>query len=64
MFDFQTFSLEAQAFWNWDNIDLEATIVEVKIHIYMAHFYFIWIEHWVILSHGSLVPPKKSKLMG
>ena len=27
------------------NIDLEAPIVEVKIHIYMAHFYPIWIKH-------------------
>ena len=26
------------------NIDLEAIIVEVKIHIFMAHFYPIWIK--------------------
>ena len=27
------------------NIDLEATSVEKKIYIYMAHFYPLWIEH-------------------
>ena len=46
------------------DIDLEATIVEVKIHIYMAHFYPIWIKHsGVILSIVApyYPPPKKKK---
>ena len=39
--------------------------MEVKIHIYMAHIYLVWIEHGrVMLSHDPLVPLMKAKLMG
>ena len=47
------------------NIDLEATIVEVKIHIYMAHFYPFWIEHsQVLLSHGPLLLQRNQNRWG
>ena len=47
------------------NIDLEATIVEVKICVYMAQFYPIWIEHsGVMLNYDPLLPPKESKTDG
>ena len=47
------------------NIDLEAVSVEKKIYIHMAHFYPIWIEHGgVMLSHDTLLPPKKAKPTG
>ena len=45
------------------NIDLEATNVERKIYIYMAHFYVLWIEHSEV-THGPVLPPKKAKSMG
>ena len=37
------------------NIDLEATIVEVKLDIYMAHSYPIWIKYSEVIL--SLVVP-------
>ena len=44
------------------NIDLEATTVKVKLHIYMAHFYPTWIENsGVMLKHSLLLPLKKAK---
>ena len=47
------------------NIDFEATIVKVKIYIYIAHFYPIWIEHnGVMLNCSPLFTLKKAKPMG
>ena len=44
------------------NIDFEAIIVEVKIHIYMPHFYPIWIKHsGVIFSLMAPYYPERKK---
>ena len=44
------------------NINLEATIMEMKIYIYMAHIYPVWIEpSGVMLSHGPLLALMKAK---
>ena len=43
-------------------IDLEAINVEKKINTHITHFCAIWIEHSrVMLSHGPLLLPKKTK---
>ena len=68
IFDLQTFSPEAPIPLEIkinNNIDLAATVVEMKVHIYMAHFYLIWIElSEVMLSHSPIITHKESKLMG
>ena len=36
--------------------------MEMKIYIYMAHIYPVWIErNRVMLSHGPLLPQNESK---
>ena len=46
-----------------NNIDLEASSVEKKIYIYMAHFYPLQTEQSGV-TNGPLLPPQKAKSMG
>ena len=45
------------------NIDLDATSMENKIYICIAHFHPFWIEHSGVI-HGPLLPSKKTKPTG
>ena len=62
---FKHFHQKSKPFGIKINTHLEPTIVKVKIYIYMAYFYPIWIEHiGVMLNHDPLLPLKKAKPMG